>query len=47
MEQKNSAVSIVTVKNKIPLYKGDETNYPDGTSYVEVKSFKYELEYRI
>ena len=22
-------------------------NYPDGTSYVEVKSFKYELEYRI
>ena len=24
-----------------------KTNYPDGTSYVEVKSFKYELEYRI
>lgn len=24
-----------------------KTSYPDGTSYVEVKSFKYELEYRI
>lgn len=24
-----------------------KTNYPDGTSYIEVKSFKYELEYRI
>ena len=23
-----------------------KTNYPDGTSYVEVKSFKYELEYK-
>ena len=34
---------------KFPWDKPDiiKTNYPDGTSYVEVKSFKYELEYRI
>ena len=34
---------------RLPWDRSDiiKTNYPDGTSYVEVKSFKYELEYRI
>ena len=34
---------------RLPWSRPDiiKTSYPDGTSYVEVKSFKYELEYRI
>lgn len=34
---------------RLPWSRPDiiKTSYPDGTSYVEVKSFKYKLEYRI
>ena len=41
MEQKNSAVSIVTVKNKIPLYKGDEQ--ANSIEVIELEEVGFEL----
>ena len=41
MEQKNSAVSIVTVKNKIPLYKGDEQ--ANSIEAIELEEVGFEL----
>ena len=41
MEQKNSAVSIVTVRNKIPLYKGDEQ--ANSIEVIELEEVGFEL----
>ena len=41
MEQKNSAVSIVTIKNKIPLYKGDEQ--ANSIEVIELEEVGFEL----
>ena len=41
MEQKNSAVSIVTVKNKIPLYKGDKQ--ANSIEVIELEEVGFEL----
>ena len=41
MKQKNSAVSIVTVKNKIPLYKGDEQ--ANSIEVIELEEVGFEL----
>ena len=41
MEQKNSAVSIVTVKNKIPLYKGDTA--AESIELIELEEVGFEL----
>ena len=41
MEQRNSAVSIVTVKNKIPLYKGDTA--AESIELIELEEVGFEL----
>ena len=41
MEQKNSAVSIVTIKNKIPLYKGNEQ--ANSIEVIELEEVGFEL----
>ena len=41
MEQKNSVVSIVTVKNKIPLYKGDTA--AESIELIELEEVGFEL----
>ena len=41
MAQNNNAVSIVTVKNKIPLYKGDEQ--ANSIEVIELEEVGFEL----